>query len=184
MYKSEDSNPLVLKTAQAGNWHEWVLIGGISLLFGIIFLLNRDKASEQMIGWILIVGGGLGIWSGFQRQKDGWIVVLWYKYGELTWMIFSKDAVLDESYSNPHLWTGIRITNVSKGLLATESFMESRFEVFIKTIDEPEWASLFPDLPEAVVFYQQEIRRFLDWIAEYAPDLEVQSGPTRKTMDN
>lgn len=183
MLYDEEGDTLVLKTAQAGNWHEWVLFGGIGLLFGILFLNNPDAPNDQMIGWILVVCGGLGIWRGFQRQKEGWIIVLWYKYGELTWMIVSEDAVLDESYSNPHLWTGFRISSYPKGSFITETFMMNRFEVHIKTVDASEWSPLFPGLPETVVFYQRDVQRFVEWLTERVPDLEVEPESTRKTMN-
>ncbi|HKI45250.1 MAG TPA: hypothetical protein VKA08_07980, partial [Balneolales bacterium] len=109
--------------------------------------------------------------------------VLWYKYGELTWMILSDNAVLDESYSNPHLWTGFRITSYPQGGFIAETFITNRFEIKIKTIDEFEWTPLFPGLSETVVFYQKDIQRFVDWITERVPDLEVESEPARKTMD-
>ncbi len=182
MLNNDENDTLVLRTAQAGNWHEWVLFGSISLLFGILFLVNRDTPNDQMIGWILVVGGGLGIWSGFQRQKEGWIIVFWYKYGEITWMIFSDDAVLDESYSNPHLWTSFRISSYPKGGYISETFIMSRFEIIIKTADEPDWTPLFPGLPERVVFYQKDVQRFVDWMTERVPDLEVESEPGRKVM--
>lgn len=183
MLHEEENDTLVLKTAQAGSWHEWVLFGGIGFLFGVLFLLKQDTLNDQMVGWILVVGGGLGIWNGFQHQKDGWLVVLWYKYGELTWMILSDNDVLDESYSNPHLWTGFRITSYPKGGFIAETFVTNRFEINIKTIDEFEWEPLFPGLSESVVFYQKDIQRFVDWIRERVPDLEVESEPARKTMN-
>lgn len=183
MLHEDENDTLVLRTAQAGNWHEWVMFGGIGLLFGILFLLHRDTPNNQMIGWILVVSGGLGIWNGFQRQKEGWIVVIWYKYGELTWMIVSEDAVLDESYSNPHLWNGFRISSYPEGGLVTEMFLSKRFEIAIKTIDDFEWSPLFPGLSEPVVFYQKEVQRLVDWIRERVPDLEVESEAARKTMN-
>jgi hypothetical protein len=59
----------------------------------------------------------------------------------------------------------------------------NRFEINIKTIDEFEWEPLFQGLSETVVFYQKDIQRFVDWITERVPDLEVESEPARKTMN-
>ena len=60
------------------NWYSWLIIGIISILFGLIAILNPFAASiavEQLISWIFIVVGAIQIYSAWKTQRFSWVML-------------------------------------------------------------------------------------------------------------
>lgn len=60
------------------NWYSWLIIGIISILFGLIVILNPFAASiavEQLISWIFIVVGAIQIYSAWKTQRFSWVML-------------------------------------------------------------------------------------------------------------
>ena len=60
------------------NWYSWLIIGIISILFGLIAILNPFAASiavEQLISRIFIVVGAIQIYSAWKTQRFSWVML-------------------------------------------------------------------------------------------------------------
>ncbi|KGQ70716.1 hypothetical protein A1D23_09515 [Chelonobacter oris] len=60
------------------NWHTWLIIGTVSILFGLFAILNPFAASiavEQLISWIFILVGLIQIYSAWKTQRFSWVML-------------------------------------------------------------------------------------------------------------
>lgn len=60
------------------DYYTWLIIGTISLLFGIFAIINPFAASiavEQLISWIFIVVGLIQIYSAWKTQRFSWVML-------------------------------------------------------------------------------------------------------------
>ncbi|TNH01592.1 HdeD family acid-resistance protein [Testudinibacter sp. TR-2022] len=60
------------------DWHVWLLIGSISILFGLFAIINPFAASiavEQLISWIFILIGVIQIYSAWKTQRFSWVML-------------------------------------------------------------------------------------------------------------
>ncbi|MGR3807564.1 HdeD family acid-resistance protein [Pasteurella testudinis] len=60
------------------SWHTWLIIGCISILFGLFAIINPFAASiavEQLISWIFIVIGLIQIYSAWKTQRFSWVML-------------------------------------------------------------------------------------------------------------
>ncbi|MBE2894884.1 DUF308 domain-containing protein [Spirabiliibacterium falconis] len=60
------------------NWHIWLGIGILSILFGILAIINPFAASlavEQLIAGIFIVIGLIQLYSAWKTQRFSWVML-------------------------------------------------------------------------------------------------------------
>ena len=53
-------------------WVKWLIIGILSVLFGIFVLANPIAASVAVTlvaGWLFLIGGGIQVWAGFGAEE-------------------------------------------------------------------------------------------------------------------